>query len=192
MTRYTALFSSVLVLACSLAVHTTTAFRSPSVALHRGTTSFTKQTPAALMRPSFLTTPTPSTTSISMSSDETSESSKKDFGFLLDPSTKGGAVFIALAAFVVPVIGYNIAVAGFGMDGIEVGKWIGVGFTVVACLGWAGTYIFRVANKDMTYVRDTSIVPCNTVPCILHSILRLLRTNESTHSITLSLCYIIF
>jgi hypothetical protein len=92
-----------------------------------------------------------------MSSDETSDNAavetKKDFGFLLDPSTKGGAVFIAIAAFIIPVIGYNVAVEGFGLDGIEVGKWIGVGFTVVACLGWAGTYIFRVANKDMTYVR---------------------------------------
>ena len=104
-----------------------------------------------------------------MSSDETSDKAetKKDFGFLLDPSTKGGAVFIALAAFIVPVIGYNIAVEGFGLDGIEVGKWIGVGFTVVACLGWAGTYIFRVANKDMTYVRNS----CNIVYCTLYLVL---------------------
>jgi hypothetical protein len=121
-----------------------------------------------------------------MSSDETSDNNaaetKKDFGFLLDPSTKGGAVFIAIAAFIIPVIGYNVAVEGFGLDGIEVGKWIGVGFTVVACLGWAGTYIFRVANKDMTYVRLVLAY------CTLYIFSRL-AANERINSLTLTLCY---
>jgi hypothetical protein len=95
-----------------------------------------------------------------MSSDENAESSesKSNLPFFLDVGTKGGAVFVATAAFIVPIIGYNIAVEGFGVDGIEAGRWIGIGFTVVACLGWASTYVFRVATKDMTYVR--------TIDCI--------------------------
>lgn len=160
----TKFFSSLLVLACSLAVHTTTAFtfHSPSVNValknSRSTTSFTK--PVALMRvPSsdrssvFVAK---STTSTSLSADESSDNeseSKSNLPFFLDVGTKGGAVFIAAVAFIIPIIGYNVAVQGFGADGTVVGNYIGVGFTVVACLGWAGTYVFRVANKDMTYVR---------------------------------------
>lgn len=73
---------------------------------------------------------------------------------LLDPGTKGGALFLSLVLFVVPIIGYEIVTLGFGVDGIEAGKWIGVGFTVVTCLLWASTYVFRVATKDMTYAKQ--------------------------------------
>ena len=51
-----------------------------------------------------------------------------------------------------PFVGYNIATGVFGLDEIEAGKWIGVGFTAIATFLWVGTYIFRVATKDMTYV----------------------------------------
>jgi hypothetical protein len=105
---------------------------------------------SVVAKPSFIT-------STSLSADESSDNSenteKSKLPFFLDPGTKGGAVFIATAAFIIPIIGYNVAVEGFGLDGIEAGKWIGVGFTVVSCLGWVGTYVFRVATKDMTYVR---------------------------------------
>jgi hypothetical protein len=108
---------------------------------------------AAAAAPSFWTQTTSSTMKNYMSTDENSDSSSKsNLPFFLDPGTKGGAVFISLAAFIIPIIGYNIAVTAFDMDGIEVGKWIGAGFTIVATLGWVASYIFRVANKDMTYV----------------------------------------
>lgn len=42
----------------------------------------------------------------------------------------------------------------FGFDEIETGKWIGIGFTVLATLGWVSTYLFRVATKDMTYAKQ--------------------------------------
>lgn len=74
---------------------------------------------------------------------------------LLDPGTKGGALFLSLVLFVVPIIFYRIVTAFFGVDGIEAGKWIGVGFTLVVSLLWLSTYIFRVATKDMTYVSST-------------------------------------
>jgi len=73
---------------------------------------------------------------------------------LLDPGTKGGALFLGFLLFLIPCIGYNVATLGFGMDDIDAGRYIGVGFTVVICLAWASTYIFRVATKDMTYAKQ--------------------------------------
>ena len=80
-------------------------------------------------------------------------SSKSNMPFWLDIGTKGGAVFWSLVLFVVPILGYNILVSGLGFDELETGKWIGVGFTAIALLAWSSTYLFRVATKDMTYVR---------------------------------------
>ena len=77
---------------------------------------------------------------------------KSNLPFWLDPGTKGGAVFLSIVLFIVPIIIYNIITNVFGFDPIETGKWIGVGFTVVSIFVWVGTYIFRVATKDMTYV----------------------------------------
>ena len=77
---------------------------------------------------------------------------KSNLPFWLDPGTKGGAVFLSIVLFIVPIIIYNIITNVFGADPIETGKWIGVGFTVVSIFVWVGTYIFRVATKDMTYV----------------------------------------
>jgi hypothetical protein len=72
--------------------------------------------------------------------------------WLLDINTKGGAVVWTMIGFVVPILLYKFLIDVFGMDGVQVGKVIGVGFTFVAILAWVSTYIFRVATKDMTYV----------------------------------------
>lgn len=72
--------------------------------------------------------------------------------FWLDPGTRGGAVVLSVILFVLPLIGYAVATSIFGIDGVEAGKYIGVGFTAVATLLWVSTYVFRVATKDMTYV----------------------------------------
>jgi len=93
-----------------------------------------------------------SSTSLQMStSDEKAESK---LPMLLDPGTKGGAIFLSLVLFIVPIIGYEIATIGFGLDGIDAGRWIGVGFTFFTTVLWVGTYIFRVATKDMTYAKQ--------------------------------------
>jgi hypothetical protein len=82
----------------------------------------------------------------------TEDSSKSNLPMLLDPGTKGGALFLSLVLFVVPILVYQVIVNVFGVDGIEAGKWIGVGFTAFTTILWVSTYIFRVATKDMTYV----------------------------------------
>jgi hypothetical protein len=73
---------------------------------------------------------------------------------LLDIGTKGGALFLSLVLFIIPIIGYEIVTEVFGFDGIEAGRWIGVGFTFFTTVLWVGTYIFRVATKDMTYAKQ--------------------------------------
>jgi len=79
---------------------------------------------------------------------------KSQLPMLLDPGTKGGALFLSLVLFVLPIAGYEVVTLGFGVDGIEAGKWIGVGFTLITCLLWFSTYLFRVATKDMTYAKQ--------------------------------------
>jgi hypothetical protein len=82
--------------------------------------------------------------------DDVSQKSKVPFW--LDPGTKGGAVVLTIVLFVVPILFYMFVTGVLGFDEIEAGKWIGIGFTVVATLAWVSTYLFRVATKDMTYV----------------------------------------
>jgi hypothetical protein len=90
-----------------------------------------------------------SSTTLSMTSSD-GDSSK--LPFLLDPGTRGGAVFLSFVLFLFPLIAYAVVTNVFGYDAVDAGKWIGVGFTAAVSFLWVGTYIFRVANKDMTYV----------------------------------------
>lgn len=82
------------------------------------------------------------------------EKTKSSLPVLLDPGTKGGAVVLSIVLFVIPILIYNIATGIFGVDEIEAGRYIGVGFTVVTMLFWGASYIFRVATKDMTYAKQ--------------------------------------
>jgi len=79
---------------------------------------------------------------------------KSSLPVFLDPGTKGGAVVLSLLLFIIPIIGYNVAVGVFGVDEIEAGRDIGVGFTVFTMILWGASYIFRVATKDMTYAKQ--------------------------------------
>lgn len=83
---------------------------------------------------------------------EQSPEEKSKLPFLLDPGTKGGALFLSLVLFIVPIIFYNVILAVSDVDELDLGRWIGVGFTAVATVAWLGTYLFRVVTKDMTYV----------------------------------------
>jgi hypothetical protein len=92
-----------------------------------------------------------STSSVVLMATENDKSSG-GLPFWLDPGTRGGAVVLSLILFILPLVGYSVATNLFGVDGVEAGKYIGVGFTALATLVWVFTYIFRVATKDMTYV----------------------------------------
>ena len=85
----------------------------------------------------------------------TTSDEKSSLPVFLDPGTKGGVVVLSIVLFVIPIIAYNVATGPlFGLDEIEVGRDIGVGFSVLTMLLWGSTYIFRVATKDMTYARQ--------------------------------------
>jgi hypothetical protein len=88
----------------------------------------------------------------------TKDGEKSGLPFWLDPGTRGGAVFLSLILFILPLIAYSVVTSFFGVDEVEAGKWIGVGFTATASVLWVATYIFRVATKDMTYVSVGLIV----------------------------------
>jgi Protein of unknown function (DUF3007) len=93
------------------------------------------------------------TTTLSMATtDGDNNKTKSNLPFWLDPGTRGGAVFLSFVLFLLPLIAYSVVTSVFGVDEVEAGKWIGAGFTATASLLWVGTYIFRVATKDMTYV----------------------------------------
>mmetsp|Transcript_22648 Transcript_22648/g.31620 ORF Transcript_22648/g.31620 Transcript_22648/m.31620 type:complete len:183 (+) Transcript_22648:176-724(+) len=83
-----------------------------------------------------------------------SEETKSNLPMLLDPGTKGGALFLSAVLFIVPIIVYQVVINVFGFDPIDAGKWIGVGFTFFTTVLWVSTYIFRVATKDMTYAKQ--------------------------------------
>eukprot|EP00585_Thalassiosira_rotula_P012023 CAMPEP_0196135962 /NCGR_PEP_ID=MMETSP0910-20130528/4426_1 /TAXON_ID=49265 /ORGANISM="Thalassiosira rotula, Strain GSO102" /LENGTH=200 /DNA_ID=CAMNT_0041396171 /DNA_START=78 /DNA_END=680 /DNA_ORIENTATION=+ len=129
---------------------------------HPATTATTSR--HGISRQLSVTPPTTTTTTTTTSSSSTSKTSlpmsenqnetKSSLPVLLDPGTKGGAVFLSLVLFIVPIIGYNIAVGVFGVDEIEAGRDIGVGFTVFTMILWGASYIFRVATKDMTYAKQ--------------------------------------
>lgn len=121
--------------------------------------SCTSKSHAKLLKPSAISIPSLefkySNTVMYMNINENSSSTaKSNLPMLLDPGTKGGALFLSLVLFIVPIMFYEIITLGLGVDGIEAGKWIGVGFTAFTTVLWVGSYIFRVATKDMTYAKQ--------------------------------------
>ncbi len=56
---------------------------------------------------------------------------------------------IGLAVFGLGGLGY-IVLQAVGLDNINAGIWSQV-LLILVILGWAGTYLFRVSGKNMTY-----------------------------------------
>jgi Protein of unknown function (DUF3007) len=56
---------------------------------------------------------------------------------------------IGLAVFLLGGLGY-IVLQAVGLDNINAGIWSQV-LLILVILGWAGTYLFRVSSKNMTY-----------------------------------------
>jgi hypothetical protein len=75
-----------------------------------------------------------------MASEQEDGKEKSKLPFCLDPGTKGGAVFLALVLFIVPILVYNFVTGVLGYDESEAGKWIGVGFTAIETVLWSSTY----------------------------------------------------
>ena len=58
-------------------------------------------------------------------------------------------ITVSLAIFVVGGLLY-IVFQAIGLDGLSAGVW-SQALLVIVVLAWTSSYLFRVANKDMTY-----------------------------------------
>merc|ERR1719252_132193 len=81
---------------------------------------------------------------------------KKDPGplWFLDIGTKGGIVFWTIVGIVLPFFAYSFMLENLGWDIVLAGNVILVGYVGLATVLWTGSYVFRVANKDMTYAQQ--------------------------------------
>ena len=52
------------------------------------------------------------------------------------------------------LIGFYEYFIGQGIEDTKVGAYVGAIFVLLTNLLWASTYVFRVANKDMTYAKQ--------------------------------------
>ena len=89
-----------------------------------------------------------STTGLRMS--ETEANPGFDLEAWFNPNTRGGVIVWSTILTIIPVL-LNNALVESGMDADEVGAYVGFAFVCLSMVGWASTYLFRVANKDMTY-----------------------------------------
>mmetsp|Transcript_36438 Transcript_36438/g.97378 ORF Transcript_36438/g.97378 Transcript_36438/m.97378 type:complete len:182 (+) Transcript_36438:33-578(+) len=71
----------------------------------------------------------------------------------LDPGTKGGAIVVCSLLAIIPIVGYYGLIA-VGYDEQAAGAVSAGSFTLLAILLWTFSYMFRVANKDMTYAKQ--------------------------------------
>merc|ERR1712113_750706 len=82
-----------------------------------------------------------------------SDSTSARVPFILDIGTKGGIIFYSVVGIVLPFIVYNLLLDN-GVDVVTAGNIVLVGYVGVGIVAWTGSYVFRVANKDMTYAQQ--------------------------------------
>lgn len=87
---------------------------------------------------------------------ETADASS-DGGFDLaawfNPNTRGGVLVWSALLTLVPIAFYQYFVST-GIEDTTVGAYVGAIFVLLSNLLWASSYVFRVANKDMTYAKQ--------------------------------------
>lgn len=83
----------------------------------------------------------------------TTNSDQFDLGAWFNPSTRGGVIVWCVILTLIPVGFYQYFVST-GVDSEKVGAYVGAIFVLLSNLLWASSYIFRVANKDMTYAKQ--------------------------------------
>ena len=108
---------------------------------------------AIIMNPSNLYS-SPGNNSPEPEQSKSKSKSNSNLPMLIDPGTKGGALFLSLILFVVPLILQFYLTVIQHMDSLVSGKFISFGFIIVAMGAWTGSYLIRVKNKDMTYAKQ--------------------------------------
>lgn len=88
-----------------------------------------------------------------MASDASESQGKFDPAAWINPNTRGGVIVWCGLLLLIPLGFYNFFVAQ-GMEDTKVGAYVGAIFVLLSNVAWASTYVFRVANKDMTYAKQ--------------------------------------
>lgn len=89
------------------------------------------------------------------STDEIVPEDKQGFDISpwLSTNTRGGVLVWSALLTLIP-IGFYYYFIGQGLEDTTVGAYVGAIFVLLSNVLWASTYIFRVANKDMTYAKQ--------------------------------------
>jgi hypothetical protein len=74
--------------------------------------------------------------------------------WLLDPNTKGGILVLSAVLIGAPFIAYNFMLDALGWDVVKAGNVILVCYVGLGTAAWTSSYVYRVANKDMTYAKQ--------------------------------------
>lgn len=93
-------------------------------------------------------------TMLSVDEEAQDEGKESSLPVWLDPGTNGGVIGLSVLGIAIPIAVYNVLIGPFGLDPDTVGSSMGVGFVVIAVIGWTASYLLRVANKDMTYAKQ--------------------------------------
>ena len=128
----------------------------PSATLGRPTGTF-----ASLHRPAPLPAPLATSLAASLPARRAgtvqlsgAENGGSKLPFLLDPGTKGGIIFWSIVGLIVPFVAYSFMLDTLGWDVVLAGNVILIGYVGLGTVVWTGSYVFRVANKDMTYAQQ--------------------------------------
>lgn len=106
--------------------------------------------PAPLVR----STLPPRTSPLRLAEGEQKAAGGKSIPFFLDIGTKGGIVFYTVLGIALPFVAYNYMLEELEWDIVLAGNVILVLYVGLATVLWTGSYVFRVANKDMTYAQQ--------------------------------------
>lgn len=81
-------------------------------------------------------------------------SEEKKLPFFLDIGTKGGIIFYSIVGIAAPFAAYSFMVDTLDLGVVLAGNVILVLYVGLGIVAWTGSYVFRVANKDMTYAQQ--------------------------------------
>jgi hypothetical protein len=73
--------------------------------------------------------------------------------FLPDLNTRGGVLIWGGIITAIPLPVY-LLLDSAGFDSAIFGPPIAVSYIVLLCVGWVASYLYRVANKGMTYAKQ--------------------------------------
>lgn len=76
-----------------------------------------------------------------------------DLAAWFNPNTRGGVLVWSALLTLLPIAFYQYFIST-GIEATTVGAYVGAIFVLLSNLLWASSYVFRVANKDMTYAKQ--------------------------------------